>query len=603
MDDTIRVCSAHGTPDLVQRLRERRAQLLDPKLRVLVIGEQGQGKSQLVNALVNAPVCAVGDDTTTTVPAVLEYTKTPTAAVLTAAPDAGRRELTQAPHRQPVAVEKVTATANQEAARPGGEMVRAQVGLPSPLLSAGLVLVDTPASGAARPGKATFTEILRADAVLLASDATSEFSASELDLLGQVSRVCPTVMVALTKIDIVPGWRAVAERNRAYLARAGVGAPVVPVSATLRLAAAKAGDRELNAESGFEELLRRVKHDWLDQADVLNRRSVAALAGMAVEQLAGPLQEELAAASAEKPKGDSVARWHTAGRKLEQLQRDSARWQTMLSDEVSDLIADLEFDLRDRTRRILREVDEYFEAADPNRTWGEFEDWLRDNLATVAETNFTWLLERFDWIARKIARQIAPDHKDLLPDLLVADAPDDHASGIRTPKVERFTIGQKLFVGMRGSYTGLLMFGLATTVAGMPLINPISLGAGVAFGAKSVFEERGNRLKRRQATAKTAAQRHVDDFFLAYGKESKDAARLLQRAVRDRFAAYAEQQRAEITASAKAIKQVIDAEAAERTRRTQAVRTGIAELAAIRQRVQAMAAVRLPEQRTRGLIA
>jgi hypothetical protein len=108
--------------------------------------------------------------------------------------------------------------------------------------------------------------------------------------------------------------------------------------------------------------------------------------------------------------------------------------------------------------------------------------------------------------------------------------PADPVGDMRMPRVEGFGVGQKLFIGMRGSYSGLLMFGLATTIAGLPLINPISIGAGAAFGAKSVLEERGNRLKRRQAAAKNAAHRYVDDFFITYGKHSKDTARQIHRA-------------------------------------------------------------------------
>jgi hypothetical protein len=141
------------------------------------------------------------------------------------------------------------------------------------------------------------------------------------------------------------------------------------------------------------------------------------------------------------------------------------------------------------------------------------------------------------------------------------------------------------------------MFGLATSLAGLPLINPISLGAGAAFGAKSVFEERGHRLKRRQAAGKTAAQRHVDDFFLSYGKDSKDTARLLHRALRDRFSGFSQRERAEISESAKAIKQVIDDDVTRRTKRAHEIKNAITELGALRQRVRALAPV------PRGLIA
>jgi len=593
LDDTMRVCAALDRADLMRRLRERRDQLLDQKLRVLVVGEPGQGKSQLINALVNAPVCAVGDDLTTRIPAVIEHSVTPTAMIVVGQDNAGRLAIEAGPsgtnstEQLTVAVESATAQANREAAGPRGDVLRAQIGLPRELLATGLVLIDTPADA---------PDVLLADAVVLASDATSELTASELDLLGRIARLCPTVLVALTKIDLVPGWRTVAERNRTRLAKAGVPATVVPVSATLRLAAAVTGDRDLNAESGFSELVHRLRHDWLGQAELLSRRSVAALAGMTVEQLNGPLHKELAATQ-ESAAGDAVAKWHEAGRRMEELQRDATRWQTLLNDEVSDLMSDMEYDLRDRTRRILREVDEYFDAADPSRTWEEFQDWLTENLTDVAEANFGWQLERFEWIAAKVARQIAPDRPELLREALKPETPLDHAEGIRKPTVERFGVGQKLFTGMRGSYGGLLMFGLATSLAGLPLINPISLSAGAAFGAKSVFDERGQRLKRRQAAGKSAAQRHVDDFFLSYGKESKDTARLLHRALRDRFSGYSQQQRTELAESAKAIKQVIDDDVARRTKRANEIRNSISELASLRQRVRALAPV------PRGLIA
>jgi hypothetical protein len=588
LDDTMRFCAQHDRADLMGRLRERRDHLLDRKLRILVVGEPGQGKSQLINALVNAPVCAVGDDLTTRIPAIIEHSETPTASIILGPDDAGRLAIeASAPERIGVPVESATAQANREASGPRGDILRAQIGLPRELLATGLVLIDTPAGA---------PDGMLADAVVLASDATCELTAAELALLGRITRLCPTVLVAMTKIDLAPDWRRIAERNRTHLAKAGVPATVVPVSATLRLAAARTGDRDLNTESGFGELVHRLRHDWLEQAELLSRRSVAALAGITVEQLSTPLHKEFAATQ-QTDAGEAVAKWHAAGKRMEALQHSSTRWQTLLNDEVADLMADMEFDLRDRTRRIIREVDEYFDAADPARTWEEFEDWLLDQLTAVAETNFGWQLERFEWIAAKVARQIAPGRPDVLREALSPDTPLEHVDGLRKPTVEKFGISQKLFVGMRGSYGGLLMFGLATSLAGLPLINPISLGAGAAFGAKSVFEERGHRLKRRQAAGKTAAQRHVDDFFLSYGKDSKDTARLLHRALRDRFSGFSQRERAEISESAKAIKQVIDDDVTRRTKRAHEIKNAITELGALRQRVRALAPV------PRGLIA
>ncbi|MTD57833.1 dynamin family protein [Amycolatopsis pithecellobii] len=582
LDDTVRACATHRRPDLVERLTARRSRLLDPKVRVVVIGESGQGKSQLVNALLNAPVCAVGDDRTTVVPTVIEHAETPTATVVT-----GGRLAIEGPARTPVAVESVTAEANREALSvTGAPVVRTEIGLPRALLAGGLAIVDTPA----RAALDTVQE-MSADAVLMATDATADLSAAELRLLEQVARLCPTIIVVLTKIDLVPGWRGVAERIRARLDEGGLLATVLPVSATLRLAAARTGDKALNEESGFGELIRFLHKDLLGQADLLARRSVAALTALTVESLLGPLQEEFAETQ-QSGSGETVARWHNEGRRLERLQRDAVRWQTLLSDEVADLLSDVEFDLRDRTRRILVEVDEYFDAADPARAWEKFEPWLRENLTVVAETNSEWLLDRFEWVARKMARLVAPHRPDAVPESLPRDVPADSVGDLRMPRVEKFGVGQKLFIGMRGSYSGLLMFGLATTIAGLPLINPISLGAGAAFGAKSVLEERGNRLKRRQAAAKSAAHRYVDDFFLTYGKHSKDTARQIHRALRDRLTGVADELRAEITENAKSLKHVIDTDTAQRTARAHEIRRGIEELALLRQRAQSIGGFR-----------
>ncbi|HVW40328.1 MAG TPA: dynamin family protein [Amycolatopsis sp.] len=589
LDETVRACATHRRPDLVQRLRERRSRLLDRKLRVVVIGAAGCGKSQLINALLNAPVCAVGDDHTTLVPAVIEHAETPTGTLVT-----GGRRAIEGPGHQPAPVDSVTAEANR-VARSGAPVVRSEIGLPRALLAGGLALVDTPA-----PAALETVDSMSPDAVLMTTDATSGLSPADLRLLAQVARLCPTITVALTKIDLVPGWRRVAERVRAALQQGGLAASVIPVSATLRMAAASTGDKTLNEESGFGELVRCLHHDLLGQAEVLARRSVAALTALTVDALLDPLRDELLAA--QEPVGsEAVSRWQAEGRKLERLQRDAGRWQTVLSDEVSDLLSDVEFDLRDRTRRILVEVDEYFDAADPARAWDDFEGWLRENLTNVAETNSEWLLDRFEWVARKVGRQVAPHRKDAIPDSLPRDVPGDAVGDLRMPRVERFGVGQKLFVGMRGSYSGLLMFGLATTIAGLPLINPISIGAGAAFGAKSVFEERGNRLKRRQAAAKTAAHRYVDDFFLTYGKHSKDTARQIHRALRDRLSGVADELRAEITESAKAIKQGIDTDTARRAARAAEVRRWLEELTFLRQRAHALSPRPLPAPR--GLTA
>jgi hypothetical protein len=598
LDDTIAACITHHRTDLAGKLERRRALLLDPRLRVPVIGELNQGKSQLVNALVNAPICAVGDDVTTETPTAVEHAEVPTAALVTDVPATGRRAIGPAdaePARMPVPLEDVASRAL--ATR---HDVHAEVGLPRDLLSGGLVLIDTPGLGGvgSRRTAATLAVLANADAVLMTSDATCELCASELELLKKVAKVCPAVTVVLTKIDMVPRWRRVAERNRARLAAAGLQVKVVPVSASVRLTAARTGDQELNEESGFVELVRCLRTDVLGKGEVLASRSAAAASATAAEQLLTPLSQALAEARGGKL-GAAHVQYRAAQHRLDELRRRSSRWQTMLGDEVADLLSDVEYDLRERTRKIVRISEEFFDVADPAKSWDEFEYWLCDSLAETAETNFTWLIERFQWLSTKIARQVALD--EAVPED-TADTADllDHIGDLTPPRIEKFSVGQQVFVGLRGSYGGLLMFGLATTLAGLPLINPISLGAGAAFGAKTIWDERSSRLKRRQSTAKTAAQRHVDDFFLSYGKESRDTARLLQRKLRDHFAAVVDRLQTGIAERATEAKRAAEADLADRRRRSQEISLEVDRLVSLHKRSQALVT---PNARLRGLTA
>lgn len=593
LDDTIRACAAHNRPDLAERLREKRARQLDPKLRVLVIGEPGQGKSQLVNAMVNAPVCPVGDDATTTVPTFVQHAETPSAALVRGASIANTPT-----ERIPVPIDQLASRVSAD--QGGGDLVRAEIGIPRALLDSGLVLIDTPGVGDLRPAHtaSTFAALLQADAVLMVSDATAELTGSELELLKQVMTSCPNVTLVLTKIDIAAQWRRVVERNRAHLARAGVAAKLIPVSAALRLRAAKTGDKALNAESGFPDLLACVRQDIVAAADVLARRTVAVTAASAIKQLVTPVREELTArgsrAAGGKGAEGTIAALNEAQRRIDELRRRSARWQTVLADEMADLVSDIEYDLRDRTRRIMREVDKTFETADPALGWDKFESWLEDNLTEAATTNFAWLLDRSEWVAEKVAKSFPVVRDDLLPESIFPDDVLDRVSPMEKPVIEKFSVAQKAFTGLKGSYGGVLMFGLATSLAGMPLINAISLGAGALFGGKSIIDESDQRLRRRQAAAKSAAARHVDDFFIKFSKDCRDAARHIQRSLRNHFSTLAEELQETLLESARSARRAVQDDTSERERRTLEAKRELDHLVALYQRVQALAGGQAP---------
>ncbi|WP_410671227.1 isoniazid inducible protein IniA [Amycolatopsis sp. cmx-4-68] len=568
LNETLDACRTHGRADLAERLRRRR-DAPPGQTRLGVLGFPKQGKGYLLNAVLNAPVCAVGDAATPAVPTEIGYAAEPAATLV------GRSR-----ERIPVAVERLT---GELGARPAGTLSRVEVGVPRELLSAGLVLVDTPPVGDPRsPRTAAALDVLaEADAVILVSDATAPLSAAELALARHVRTWCPHVVLALTKIDASPGWRAVAERDRAMLAEAGIDAPVLPVSAVVRQAAAKTGDAELNARSGFPELLA-----WIaEQAARPAEQSRALLAAVGVRAAAAELVESLrdrVEAAGQDAGLGQAALLQRAQRRADDLRRQNTRWQNLLADEMADLMADVEYDLRERTRKIVNTIDQTFDEGDPAKVWDEFAPWLDGALADAVETNYAWLTERAQWTAQAVAACFGAQYDRALPDLPLDGSGIENLDDVRRPKIEKFRVGQQAFTGLRGSYGGVLMFGLVTSLPwlGLPLINPVSITAGAAFAVKTIRDEGGMRLQRRQAVAKQAAQRHVDDVFLRFGKESRDAIRIVQRRLRDHFTGLAEDLADELTRE----RETILAGTAERERRTGHIRREIDRLAALHQR-------------------
>ncbi|HTH05609.1 MAG TPA: dynamin family protein, partial [Ilumatobacteraceae bacterium] len=166
-----------GRPDLAQRLEDTHARLLDPDVRVIVVGEFKQGKSKLINALVNAPACPVDDDIATSVPTSVGYGEEPSAWIMTRNEDSSKPGT--ALERQQVPLEDLSDYVS-ERGNPGNErrIVSAEVLVPREILKGGLKLVDSPGVGGLDSSNAlaTLSALSSAHAVLLVSDASQEYT-------------------------------------------------------------------------------------------------------------------------------------------------------------------------------------------------------------------------------------------------------------------------------------------------------------------------------------------------------------------------------------------------------------------------------------------
>lgn len=580
--------------DLTERLRHARRRLQDPHVRVLVVGELKQGKSQLVNALVNAPVCPVDDDVATSVTTVVGWAAAPTAVLIGVDDPPPPEDGTPTPatarlRRTSVPVDAHARYVSERRAPDGSTVDCSEVGLPRHVLAGGLVLVDTPGVGGigSADGAATMAALPSADAVLLVSDAGQEYSAPEIEFLQQALAVCPNVACVLTKTDLYPHWRTVAELDRRHLQLAGVRAPLIPVSSTLRLLAARRQDRDLHDESGFPALVRYLRDEVVDNAGVLARRSVAHDVLTVTDHLLMADRARLSALEDPAAGETIIAGLQTGLQNAGDLRRRSSRWQQQLNDGVTDLTADIEYDLRDRLRRIGREAEVAIDEGDPGAVWDELDEWLQQRVRATVAANFVWAHERAQWLAGQVAAQF--DAADValreLPELLGGDDVEalDLVAQLEPIRIEHVSRAQKALIALRGSYGGVLMFGMVTAIAlGMSIVNPISLGVGVILGGRAYREDKANRVRRRQVEAKAAVKRHLDDVAFQVSKDSKDRLRRLQRVLRDHFTTRADELVRSLDASIRSAREATRTGADERDGSLAELRERIAGLESLR---------------------
>lgn len=565
LDRTAAVAQTVGRSDLVERMTLAKERVLDPRRRIVVVGPLKQGKSQFVNSLLNLEVCSVGDDETTAIPTVVQNADRSFAELVLADPgnDALRVEV------------PLTELQNITPASPlaqGREVIRLEVNVPSPLLADGLVLVDTPGVGGhGNPHAAgTLGLVPSADAVLVVSDASREFTEPEISFLRQVLGLCPSVAVLITKTDLYPHWRQIVDANAGHLKREGLDVPMIPLSSLLRSHALRLNDEELNAESGFPDLYAFLRDEVVFRADTTTRAAVSLDIRSATEHLTLAMGSELAALRDPERAAAAVAGLQRAKSAAEDLHKKTSQWQQTLSDGIADLASDIDHDLRDRLRRVTREAEQTVDEGDPASDWAELGDWLEEQIAASVGDNFVWAHERALWLAELVAEHFAAAGAVALPDLDLGDLDNVLEPVASLADLETGAIGitQKVLVGMRGSYGGVLMFGLMTTFVGLSLLNPISIGAGVLLGTKAYKEDKENRVRQRRSEAKMAIRRFTDDVSFQVGKESKDRLRLIQRVLRDHFTSIAEQTLRSLNDSLQAAREAANVETNERTTRT-----------------------------------
>jgi predicted GTPase len=556
-----------GRDDLVDRLDPWLHRLDRPQVRIVVVGPFKRGKSSLVNAIVGAAVCPIDDFYATAVPTIIGYGPEPSARLVADVP--GELE----PMSVPIDINALRRHVTDNGMTGGAlESARVEVTLPQQLLRDGLVLVDTPGIGGpvARHAATTLALLPDADALLVLTDASQEFTEPELAFLRQAAAVCPNVYCVLSKVDLEPHWREVADANRRHLETAGIDAPVLPVSTLLHQSARATNDEQLAMESGIPALIEMLTGDLRRSAVSTLRQAAARDAESVSKHLAMTLQAELESLVGPGEAAALIQTLEEAQKAAADLSKRASRWQVLLNDGFSDILADIEYDIRDRIRAVGREAELLVDESDPADTWETLNQWIADALAQAIADSFVWAHQRCERLATVVAESFRLEGDVLIPQFSAIDTSDMLAPviGLDMVRATRMTGTQKVVGALRGSYSGILMTGIVTSLAGMALINPISLAAGALLGGFSLRQEGVTRLERRRSEARMSVRRLIDDTNFHVLKESRTRLLDVKRLMRDTFEGAAEEFRRSLQESLDSAKRGAQTAPPQRDERT-----------------------------------
>jgi replication fork clamp-binding protein CrfC len=541
IEHTSAIATLNDRADLAARLAEAKKRISDPQIRVVVAGQLKQGKSQLLNSLLNVPVARVGDDETTALVTVVSYADEPTAQLIVSTGDGLEPDVVDIP------VTDIRHDLRRAPQAGGREVLRVEVGAPSPLLRGGLTLIDTPGVGGhGQPHlSATLGLLPDADAMLMVSDTSQEFTEPEMRFIRQAYEVCPVAAIVATKTDLYPYWRQIVDTNAAHLQRAGLDLPMIPVSSLLRSHAIQSNDKELNEESNFPAIVKFLSEKVLSRENDRVRDHVVNEIRSAAEHLRLAVDAELAALSDPDEIGRLTADLERRKQEAQDALQQTALWQQVLNDGIADLTADVDHDLRARFRAITQHAEGVIDGCDPTQQWAEIGAQVEDDVANAVGDNFVWAYQRAEALAAEVARTFVEAGLDAIkmPEVSAREMGAEVGRLKSLARLESKPIGKghKVITSMRGSYGGVLMFGMLTSVAGLGMFNPLSLGAGLLLGRKAYKEDMENRMLRVRNEAKTNLRRFVDDVLFVVAKESRDRLKNVQRQLRDHYREIANQ--------------------------------------------------------------
>lgn len=568
---------AYGRQDLELLIRDAIRRFTRAGCHLVVVGEFKQGKSSLVNALLETDLCPVDDDIATAVPTFIRFGDSASAHAYR--PGHEPEQLDDARLRQTVT----------DSSTGDGQPLAVEIRLSRKLLSEGLVLVDTPGVGGLDSvyGARTLAALTRADAVLFVTDSSQELTSSEADFLRRAHRACETIAVALPKTDFYPEWARITELTKGHVEAMDIDAPVFPVASPLRREALSAKSRDINQESGYVPLVQ-----WIGGVSKASKeeqlRFALATSRDAMAQITTSFVTEKGALTDPNASEARIRALEAANRRVEEVRSTGGRWQTALADGVSDLSSDLTLRAKEALRLVSEEGTRLIEESNPISIWDEFEVTIQKLVRDTMVDNATLLDERSRALAASIQAIFDDDEEEI--DLSGALGDDDLDVALIAAKGPDGSIAGSALTALRGSYSGILMFNMLGGMLGLTAIAPVTIGLGVVLGIKALRSEKERRLTVARQSAKQSLKKLIDEAGAGIARYNRDAVKLLRRTLRDTYSERLQVLQRTTAANLAAAQKGAKTNEGERRKRLADIDAELVRLKALRDRIEALLA-------------
>ncbi len=347
--------------ELASRFEDLHERLIHGQFHLAVLGQFKRGKSTLLNALLGEEILPASVVPLTAIPTFIRYGKCMEARVDFQDGDKPEGKITGNVEEVKSFLAKFVTEEENPKNRFGVSHV--EVKLPAPILSSGMVLIDTPGVGSTfqHNTEATLNFLPQCDAALFLVSADPPITEVEVEFLREARKKIPRFFFVLNKVDYLEmEERRVVERflKEMLIERVGVGrnTEIISLSAREGLRAKLSGDSIGWKKSGMadlEEGLLRFMADEKSKAlfEALSRKTLDMIADIR-------MRLELRIRSLEMPLEDLEERLDIFERKVDEIRRERERVSDLLEGDKRRMFNFLE----ELSNKLREDAGEYLQT-------------------------------------------------------------------------------------------------------------------------------------------------------------------------------------------------------------------------------------------------